>query len=130
MVLQYVKAIVDYRITTGDTFYAKGIVAQKGAGDEFYAVDLSNCQVTAKARLAYNIDADSFALPVSVHPDQANNTGVVMLYFSPIQTAQYRPDSRPKKFIYDMEVIDAEGNVYTFQKGTIEFENDIDYPNA
>ncbi|MGY3860254.1 hypothetical protein ACW5WN_01415 [Aeromonas lacus] len=127
--LQYEKAIVDYTITTGDTFYAKGIVTQR-EGEELYAVDLTNCQVTGKARLAFNVDGDSFALPLVVHEDQVNNTGVVMLYFSPIQSAQYRPDSRPKKFIYDMQVIDAEGNVYTFQKGTITFENDIDYLNS
>lgn len=126
-ILQYTKAIVDYTITTADTFHAVGIFAQKAQDEQFYGVDLTNCLLTGKARLAYNNDTEAFALPVQVHPDQVNHTGWFALHFNPIQTAQYRPDTRPKKFIYDLQVQDAEGNVYTFQKGTITFEQDVAY---
>lgn len=40
MELRYTQAVVDFPITTGSTYYATGIVAQLGADDEYYAVNL------------------------------------------------------------------------------------------
>jgi len=85
--------------------------------------DLTNITITGKARTAYNVDADSFSLPVS-KGDQKKERGAFYITLSHSLTAQFRADNRPRKFQFDLQTVDANGWTNTFCKGSINFDQD------
>lgn len=86
--------------------------------------DITNVTISGKARTAYNMDADSFELPIS-KGDQKKEPGRFYIVLSHTLTAQFRADNRPRKFLFDLQSIDANGWTNTFCKGTINFDQDI-----
>lgn len=88
--------------------------------------DLTNVNITSKARTAYAVDADSFTLPVII-ADQTKERGVFYIIMRKDTTAQFRPENRPRKFQYDIQSVDADGWTSTFCEGTLTFTQDNTY---
>ncbi|MDM5121012.1 hypothetical protein [Aeromonas hydrophila] len=88
--------------------------------------NLTNISITGTARTAYNVDADSFDLPIS-KGDQTKEQGAFYITLSHRHTSQFREDNRPRKFQYDLQSVDANGWTTTFCKGTINFDQDNTY---
>lgn len=118
----------DFYMDTGDDlrgriFYDE-VLNNTETGDRTATqTDLTNITITGTARTAYNVDADSFDLPIS-KGDQVKERGAFYIVLSHNLTAQFRADNRPRKFQYDLQSVDANGWTQTFCKGTINFDQD------
>ncbi len=116
----------DFDVICGDTYHYASVYCEQDEDGELYAVDLSKCRIRGMARIQHNVKEDKFDIPIYIE-DQTKFTGVFGWHWPSSFTEQYRSDNRPHKFIYDIQVEDAEGNVYTFQYGTITFLPDVTY---
>lgn len=118
----------DVYMDTGDDgrlriWYKELCVDTETQEESITYVDLTNITITGTARTAYNLDADSFNLPIS-KGDQKKERGAFYLTLSHNLTAQFRADNRPRKFQFDLQTVDANGWTNTFRKGTINFDQD------
>lgn len=127
MAIGYLVAVEDFDITAGDDYLFKCTYTEMREDGLQYPVYLQHCQIRGTARTQYNTDLDKFDLMISKDKDQMENTGVFYIYLPNILTGQYRYDTRPKKFLYDLQAEDAEGTIRTFQRGQIIISNDVTY---
>lgn len=139
--LKYERAQLDMEMKTGDTFVAEFFYTEEGkigvnqeTGQDILGdipVNLKNMNVTGQARLQPN-NSEGFNLMINVFDQDAVNAegelinrGKFQILFTPEFTRQFGSDKRQKIYAYDVQVEDAEKNVYTFMEGKITFLPDI-----
>jgi hypothetical protein len=117
-------ARADFEVRTGDDYRIRVTYYEQVQDEEPLPVDLRHIKLNGKARTAYNVDADAFPLPITIS-DQDKEKGVFYIVLSKNLTTQFRPDQRPKKFMFDVESVDADGWTTTFLEGSIVFIQDV-----
>lgn len=117
-------AHADFELRTGDDYRVRVTYREQEGDNDPAPVDLTNVQINGKARTAYNVDADSFPLPIT-KADQTKEKGVFYILLSKSLTTQFRPENRPRKFLFDLESVDADGWTTTFLEGTLVFIQDV-----
>jgi hypothetical protein len=107
----------------GDTLILDCAVTAAGGG----AQDLTGCTLTMTAKRSKN-DADSAAVFQLTSPsggiviDSPASLGTGVITVSPSDTADLTRDT---KLVYDVQIEDGSGNIYTSETGTLNVTLDV-----